>query len=330
MDLFPVVTIALGSLSVPAYPVALILGVLVASAIFLASADRFSLKPPQARRLLLLGIVSGLLFARLVYSLVRYEYLFFDAMDGRFLGLGPFFDLREGGLSLFGMLFGVWFAAVVDARFARGKAAPRLDALALPLAVLIAITRFVEILAGQGYGGALETAWLRFFPLSIQDAYGDWLTAVFALEGQVALAIAVYLVYSQRTTKRPEDSLYLRLMVPLCAAQIFLESLRRDDYLRLEGNGFVRVSQVLALVFLVVVTAWLTWRLVKTGRPWQRSITSWLALLVAAGTALAAEFYEKLPLSIPLLYTVSALAQGVLMAVLLRFVQHVLQETANT
>lgn len=318
MDLFPVITITLGTKTIPAHPVVLLLGVFIASALFMGGAGRHGLSVRQSMRLLVLGIVSSLFFSRLVYSAVRYDHLFFDAMDGNFLGLSPFLDPMRGGLSVLGALFGAWIAALIDARIARGATAPRLDAFAVPLAILVGIARFAEILAGQGYGNAVELAWLRFFPLAIQDGYSDWFIAVFALAGLLALAIAASLAHLERKRRIMPGGLFLRLMIPLCAGQIFLESLRRDDYLRLENNGFVRVSQLMALMFLVIITAYLTWRIIKSGLAWRHSIAGWMALITSAGAAIAAEFYEKLPLPLTLLYTVSAIAQVVLAIVLLR------------
>ena len=309
----------------PAYALVLVLAVAVASAILIAGAKRFGLGRSAAARFLLLALLLGLFFARLVYSAVRYDFLFFDAMDGRFLGIAPFLDISKGSLSMFGMLLGVFLAAVLDARLARNKTTNRLDAIALPLAAFIAIARFGEILAGQGYGGAVETEWLRFFPLSIQDPYGDWLTAVFVLEGLTALGIAGWLMILRRRKYAQLVNHYLNLMIPLCASQVFLESLRRDDYLRLESNGFVRVSQVLALVFLIAIVAYLTHRSVREGKGWQQPVISWLVLVLAALAALAAEFYEKLPVPMPLLYGVSFAAQLLLIVVLLRHTRRITQ-----
>lgn len=318
MELFPIRFLHVGGQEIPAYPFALVSAALVCAALLWLSGRGHGLKKWPSARLAVLTALLGLFFARLAYCCVRYEYLFWDEMDGHFLGLLPFFAPDQGGLSMSGMLLGAFLAALLDALLAKEAAGVRLDALALPLAIFTALVRFSAILAGEGYGMQPD-GFLRFFPLAVQDAFGDWWLAVFMLQGIAALAIAAYLLFTSRRGRMP-GAQYLRLMIPLCAADIFLESLRQDDYLRLESNGFIRVGQVLALVYLVVAAIVITVRGARAGIRWPRMLWRWAVLALAALAALAAEFNEKLPASTELLYALSAAAQAIAAVAWLRSV----------
>ncbi len=315
--MFPIITWQIGTLSVPVYALLLILATIVSICLFVLDAGRYGLSSSRAWRLAGLSTVSGLFFARLVYCMVRYEYMFHNAMDGAYLGLLPFFYIDQGGLSLPGLLLGVWGTLFVDAKVRRIPAGRQLDAATLPLAVFVTIARWGKILSGQGYGGVVETPWLCFFPFAIQDTYGDWFIAVFALEGLVALLILGRLLYLRRKPLAAGD-LYLYFLIPLYAAQIFLESLHQDDYLRLESNGFIRINQVLAMAGILVIAAWLTIRAHKQEKSWWQAAGHWLVVMFSAGAAIAAEFYEKLPYPEFLLYAISAVAQVVLAVVLMQ------------
>ena len=113
----------------------------------------------------------------------------------------------------------------------------------------------------------------------------------------------------------PTGDRTLRLLIPLCAFQLFLEALRQDDYPRLASNAFIRVNQVLALAFLLVIAIMLTRRLGA-----RRALPLWGALLLAVAAAIAAEFNEKLPIAREALYGLSLAAQALLSMVMLRAV----------
>lgn len=304
---FPVYSLDVFGLRLYGFGLAVALAALLAWLLLHLGEKRYALPAGSARLLIVLALPISLLLSRALYSLILRERLFYDVMDGSYLGLRPFLDLAGGGLSFFGMLMGIVLAALLAARLLRRPGAQMLDWVALPLVVFISIARFGEILGGQGFGEELSLPALQFFPLGFRNSYEEWYLAVCVLEGLAAALIALSLLRSRGEQARPGDRM-IRMLIPFAAMQVFLESLRQDAYLRLESNAFIRVEQVLAMLVLVILLSLLSRPALRAGHG-RLLLVAWLSLLLAAGAALAAEFNEKLPLPKALLYALSLLAQ---------------------
>lgn len=194
-----------------------------------------------------LGILLGLLGARLFYVLARWE-LFVDA------GFQNFFAAEDEELRIWGALSGAGFwgavggvclAAWIAGKCTGEKTSAILDALAPSGALGIAISRFGEYSIGEGIGPEVDAEALQFFPLAVQNEWGEWNYALFLLEGLVGLAIFFFLICTEHGRERGRARMFLVLY---SATQIVLEALRRDNFLRWL---FVRVSQVTAAVVLL-------------------------------------------------------------------------------
>lgn len=289
------------------YAFGILLGVAGILSLLLLSRDekRRGLKPGSAPAMLLAAGLLGLFCSRLVFSIIQREKLFFDVFDGHFLGLQPFFALQHGGFSLFGFLFGLLLAGFLFAKASRQRLGTIYDWLALPSAVFLSLLSLGQFLGGQGYGEQLEAEALQFFPIAVQNSFGEWYLAVFLYQGLLLAGIALFLRFSRARGSLGDRM--IRLLGLFCSLQIFLESLRQDAYLRMESNAFIRLNQVMALLVLLALLLMLSRRALKRGRPgllW----APWLSLLIASGCAIAAEFNEKLPLPKPVLYLASLLA----------------------
>ncbi|MEG1471053.1 MAG: prolipoprotein diacylglyceryl transferase [Clostridia bacterium] len=190
-----------------------------------------------------LALFFGFFFAHLFYCLARFEYALYD------LPAGSFFRFWEGPYMLYGAVSGCAIAAWLAAKLSKAPVLPFMDALSPAAALLIAISRIAEGLSGQGYGAYLEDgSAFAHFPFAVYDAYYEaWAWAVFVPAALVALCIFVVLLCVKRGKAGDKVLLLLGLYA---AAQILLESLRRDDFLRW---GFVRCSQVLSAVLLFFV-----------------------------------------------------------------------------
>ena len=320
---FPVYSITFLGMRIHAYGMVLALGAAVALLTLKMGEKRHGMRPGSAPLMLLLGGLLGLLLSRLVFSLVNYNRLFFDAMEGSWLGLRPFFHVGDGGLSMFGFLFGWLLAGALFARATRRNISSAMDWLALPTALFIAIARFGEILGGMGYGEEMPEG-LQFFPLAVMNRFEEWYLAVFMLEGASALLIAAQLWHAAESGGKTRPALpgasMLRMLIPFAALQIFFESLRQDAYLRLESNAFIRVGQLFGVIVLVSVLFLLGAHAVRVKR--QRAVLpALLSLLLAALCAAAAEFNEKLPVPRALLYALSLLTLCIHAAAALRLLR---------
>lgn len=161
--MFDIIAFRLGPVVIYGWGLAAALGALLAYALLIRCTRRAGLGKSMAQRLMLWAMPLGVFFARLVYCLVRYEQVFYDPLEGRFLGMMPLIRIDQGGLSIMGMLLGVFLAAFVVSRLAGQPFLALADAMALPLALFCAIVLMGQILGGEGYGGNVAEPRWQFF-----------------------------------------------------------------------------------------------------------------------------------------------------------------------
>lgn len=210
-----------------------------------------------------------------------------------------FFNLKRGGMMLYGALAGGLLAAFLAGKITKTPFAKIADCAAAPTALTIAAGRFAEYLTGAGYGysiydwfdvdntfGRSFIAWeepdiLCRFPFAIQDSYDDWRFAINLLEG---IAAIVFLVVLLRMKPRKKGGAAVLLMMMYAACQIILESMREDEVLMI---NYMKVSQLLsALVLLGALVICLK----KAKESAGGTVASLAVLLAMAGIATAMEF----------------------------------------
>lgn len=197
----------------------------------------------ESRRILLATVLTPFLAAflsHLLYCLVDIE----SALYGHSAGYLLAFWARGG------MLYGGIAGAVLALWAVGGREAGALfDAYAPSGAWMIAAIRICDGLLGQGYGEyAMEETFFCRFPFMVFDPYYEtWAWAVFLLEAAVALTL--FLCVLLQKSAWPGDRALWMVGLYACA-QIELESLRRDEYLRW---GFVRVEQLISAVVVLAV-----------------------------------------------------------------------------
>lgn len=249
----------------------------------------------------LLALPLGLLGGRTFYCLARLQVY----ME---MGLAHTLRLWEGGYALWGVVGGCILAAVLTARLTHQRAVALLDALTVPGAVTLALSRFAEVTCGEGIGMEVETAFFQRFPFALYDAEWEvWFWAICLLEGVTALLIAAVLLNRRHFTVPGSRAKLAAILY--CAAQILLESLRRDNFLRWL---FVRVSQLTAALVLGGMMFYALYRWTKTPVARRMSTkqlcTNWIAFLACVGICIAMEFAVDKSAALPvwLCYAVMA------------------------
>ena len=230
----------------------------------------------------LLALPLGLVGARMFYCLARLT-VFME------LGMGNMLRLWDGGYAMWGAAGGAVLAAILTAKITRQSAARILDAMAAPAALVMALGRFAEVFNGEGIGLEVENAFFQRFPFALFNADWEvWFWAICLLEGVVALVILAVLLAKKPGKAGDQAKLFLVLY---CSAQILLESLRRDQFLRWL---FVRVSQLTAVLVLGGLMFYALYKWLKTPAehrvPKKALITNWVVFLVCVGLCIAMEF----------------------------------------
>ena len=140
----------------------------------------------------------------------------------------------------------------IVAKLAKHPFAALMD-VAVPAAlVTLAGLRFAEAATLNGVGAYMDNEALCWFPLAVQNTYGEYVLPVFFWEGLTALILAIVLI--ARPKIRVGDVALSGAML-LGLTQVFWESLRADDFLRF---GFVRVNQLWGLLLaFCAIGVWL-------------------------------------------------------------------------
>ena len=248
-------------------------------------AKRLGLPADSALDVALAVLPSGFLGARLYYVLMRPEL---------FRSLRDFFDLRSGGLAVYGGVLAGVLAGYVYARLKR-RDFVRLADMALPCVALAqAVGRWGNFLNEEAYGAVIPAGWLRFFPVSVFiRETGEYHAAAFFYESTWCLLIFLLICVlpsRRRFDGRGAGALGYAAMYAFerCA----VEGIRLDSlYI-----GPARASQLLSAAVLAAVCLWLLLRAKKKAPALAAWGISALAAVLSALTLLPAWWlYAALP-----------------------------------
>ena len=249
------------------------------------------------RQCLLMGVLGtgiGLVLAKLVYYFAMINFVMMYGW------LQSLVDITAGTFSYYGGVAGFCLGVVLTARLTQQKPMALLNAFAPAGVLLAALARFGEFfLDGVGTRDFLywELPGHCFFPLAVPNEYGDWLYAIFMLEGLLTLVVfAVCLIWLKKHR-------FLRSLFYLCLLQILCESLRSDSFTWL----FVKVEQLICMLGSAGVILVYCVKTPGVRRRWLPVV--FCVLAAAIFVVLEFAFNGKLPLPKPLCY-------GVMIAVL--------------
>lgn len=285
------VSFTVGGVTVYAYGLA-VAGAAVLSFLFAHyMMKKAALKGATLSWFALLALPLGILCARAGYCLATLDWFLYT-------GVEFFFHFNEGGYILYGAMAGCLLAAWLTGKITQQPLGKIADALATPAALMIALCRLAEMLAGEGYGWTLQywfdaeygyssfpledPSFLFRFPFGMQ-VWGEWKWAVCVFEAAAALVIMVCVL---RMRARRAGGQALMMILMYAAMQALCESLRQDSVLRW---GFVRISQVLSAL---VVAAVLLICCLKAPKPrsGRRIALTWAGIVTLMGIVMAMEF----------------------------------------
>lgn len=245
--------------------------------------------------LILSASVGGILGGRILYCLAA-----MDLVQVYYGGIAFLPKMWLGGFTLYGAVLGAIAATALYAAARKKPLAPLMSLLAPGGALVLMVERFAEALTDQGLGDYIFDESLAFFPVTVTSSWGDLQVPVFFYEGVMAsVLLAVSLIHCRK------QSGWEIFTVLLALSQIFLESLREDEFI---CYGFVRFNQLASAAVLAVLLFIRIRRQVKTNGRW----TLWAALrillsLMGAGMVILLEFaLDKSEINNLILYGVMA------------------------
>ena len=192
---------------------------------------------------LLYAIPLGIIGARLYYVLFRFG----DYSDN----LLAIFDIRGGGLAIYGGVIGGLIAARLVSRKDGVPVLTLLDLVAPALALGQGIGRWGNYIIMEAYGLRIAEPYLQFFPFAVEIPVGDvwyWHMATFFYESVWCLAVFAVLMATRRRYTHSGDVLCWYAVL-YGAERAIVEGMRTDSlYL-----GGVRMSQLLSMLMILAV-----------------------------------------------------------------------------
>lgn len=253
------------------YGVLIILGVILGAALAMRRERRLGLPEDTTVDLLLVGLPSALVGARLYYVVFAWDEF----------AAGPLwriFDVRTGGLAIYGGLLAAILAGWIYARAKKLPFAKLLDLAAPSFAVGQAVGRWGNFLNQEAHGGPVLNEALQFFPVSVEIG-GEWYYATFFYESVWCLLVTAAVLIAERKNRLERSGDGFMLYALLYALERTVVEGMRADSLYL---GPMRVSQGLSLLSALAVTV--VWAVRSKRAP------GWLRIIPPACVITAAAF----------------------------------------
>ena len=190
--------------------------------------------------LALICVPAAIVCARIYYVIFEWNQFREDILS--------VFDIRSGGLAIYGGLIGAIGAGYIYCR-AKKLSFPAMADLAAPsIALGQAIGRWGNFFNQEAYGIEITCEKLRFFPVGVYiDAENAWHCATFFYESLWCALIVIFLLYAEKKRffmRKGDAILWYMLLYGLERALV--EGLRTDSlYL-----GPLRVSQALSIILV--------------------------------------------------------------------------------
>lgn len=235
------------------YGVIIALGMIIALIYAMKRSKQFGLKSDTLLDIFIWGIPSAIVFARLYYVL-----FYQDAS-----GVNPYFEepikmlyIWEGGLAIYGGVFGAVLAAFIYTRVTKKKLLPILDLVCLGLLIGQCIGRWGNFINREAYGDFVSETYLLRMGLTVVNST-VYVHPTFLYESLWNLVGFIVLHFVSK--KRKYDGQMLLMYLGWYGlGRLWIEGLRTDSLFI--GTTSIRVSQLIAgisFIFAVTVLAYI-------------------------------------------------------------------------
>ena len=187
---------------------------------------------------LLYAIPLGIVFARLYYVVFRFNMYSDDLLS--------IFNIREGGLAIYGGIIGGLIAARITAKKHNVSVLAILDLVTPALVLGQGIGRWGNYINMEAYGLRIAEESLQFFPFAVEIPVGEfwyWHMATFFYEFCWNTLVFALLLLIRRHIRRQGDVFCWYLLL-YCAGRTVIEGLRYDSLTFI--SEFVRISQIVS------------------------------------------------------------------------------------
>lgn len=230
-------------LSIHYYGILIALGVLLGVLLAARRQKRLNLPPETGLDLALICLPVAVVCARAYYVIFEWSAYKDDLLS--------IFNLRRGGLAIYGGVLGGALAVFVYSRIKKRPFLSLADLAAPSLALGQAVGRWGNFFNQEAYGAAVTQPSQMHFPLAVFiDADQTWHYATFFYESAWCfLIVALLLLFERRRFFRKKGDVFFWYLILYGLERAAVEGLRTDSLYW----GPVRVSQALSLLAVLAV-----------------------------------------------------------------------------
>lgn len=236
------VAFSIGSFPVYWYGILIATGLLLAVLYAYMNADHYDVDRNKLIDCVIVGIVTSIIGARTYYVLFKWDY--FSAHPGEI------FDIRDGGIAIYGAIIGALVGGLIMAKIRKMKFLPVLDITLTSFLIGQAIGRWGNFFNQEAFGTPTD----NIFRMVSENTGGVGVHPCFLYESVwCALGFLFLFIFNRKFQKYHGQVFYLYL-VWYGAERTLVEGLRTDSlYLPFQIFGAdIRVSQVLSAVLVII------------------------------------------------------------------------------
>lgn len=232
----------IGSFTVKWYGVIIAVGVLLATLYILRRVKQFGLTEDDILNMLIIGLPSAIVCARLYYVVFEWKQFF-----GPGIPWYKFLDIRSGGLAIYGGVIGAALAVFIYTRVKKQTVLPYLDIMGLGLLIGQAVGRWGNFFNREAHGGVTDS-FLRMG--LIENGQLQYFHPTFLYES-VWNVVGFVLLHFLSKKRKYDGEVFLGYVAWYGLGRAIIEGLRTDSlYI-----GPLRVSQWLAGISCVAAVA---------------------------------------------------------------------------
>ncbi|WP_088815770.1 MULTISPECIES: prolipoprotein diacylglyceryl transferase [Listeria] len=254
------VAIQLGNFSIKWYGIIIALGVVVALLLALREATKRRFDKELFVDLLIWAIPISIICARIYYVIFQWDFYKDNPSE--------IIKIWHGGIAIYGALIGAVGTAIIFSRIKKISFFQLADIAAPSLLIAQAIGRWGNFMNQEAHGAEttrsfLESLHLPDFIINQMYIDGAYYQPTFLYESLWnVLGFVVLLVL--RRTKIRRGELFLGYVIWYSFGRFFIEGMRTDSLMW----GDMRVSQVLAVILIVVSIGMIIYRRIKLNPPY--------------------------------------------------------------
>ena len=240
------VAFTIGSYSVYWYGLIITAGLLLALLYAWRSAPRYNVNASKLFNCVLVGLVTGIIGARLYYVAFAWEDYASDPISILYI--------HEGGLAIYGGIIGALLGGFVMAKIQRLKFMPILDITMVGFLIGQGIGRWGNFMNQEAFGAPTDLPWRMLSENTIVNGQVTAVHPCFLYESLWCLLGVAVLHFFGKYRQRYAGQIFYLYLVWYGFERMIVEGLRTDSlYLPVQLFGMdIRVSQVLSAFIMVI------------------------------------------------------------------------------